>query len=247
MKYNPFLPKEKMNLVIIDGRLAKKYFKTFEQLDIKVIPTIPCNEVAEPISYHPDIVMHPINNNTIIVAPNVFEYYREKLCELGIKVIKGEKKLNIQYPEDIAYNVGRIDNFAIHNFKYTDEKLKYYLRKEGLKFVDIKQGYSKCSMAIIANKAIITSDYPIYEKLTKLDIDVLLVESGYINLPGYPYGFIGGTCGSLSQEKIIFSGRFSNHPDHLKIINFLKKYQKNIIYLSEDPLDIGTIISLKCQ
>lgn len=245
---NPFIPIDFANVVIVDGRIYNSAYKIFKKLNINVIPTVPCKEVQEPISYHPDIVMHPINHNTLIVAPNVFEYYYENLSKLGIKIIQGEKKLNKKYPDDIAYNVGRIHNFAIHNFKYTDEKLKYYLKRENLELIHVKQGYTKCSMAIVDNKAIITSDYPIYEKLKDLGIDVLFISPGYIRLDGYDYGFIGGTCGNLSKKHMIFSGKISQHPDKEKILNFLKKYNKKVIWLdNEEIIDVGTIISLNCH
>lgn len=245
---NPFIPIEYANVIIVDGRIYDSACRIFKKLNIKVIPTVPCKEVQEPISYHPDIVIHPINHNTLIVAPNVFEYYYDNLSKLGIKIIQGEKKLDKKYPEDIAYNVGRIHNFAIHNFKYTDEKLIYYLKKEKLEFIHIKQGYTKCSMAIVDKKAIITSDYPIYEKLTALGIDVLFINPGYIRLDGYDYGFIGGTCGNLSKRDIVFSGKFSRHPEEEKIIKFLKKYNKKVIWLNnEEAIDVGTIISLNCH
>ena len=35
-----------------------------------------------------DITIHPINHNTLIVAPNVFDYYEDKLRGMGIKIIK---------------------------------------------------------------------------------------------------------------------------------------------------------------
>lgn len=245
---NPFIPIEFANVVIVDGRIYDSSYEVFNKMNIKVIPTIACKEVQEPISYHPDIVLHPINHNTLIVAPNVFEYYFDNLSKLGIKIIPGEKKLDKEYPGDIAYNVGRIHNFAIHNFKYTDEKLKYYLKKENVEFINVKQGYSKCSIAIVDKKAIITSDYPIYEKLIALGIDVLLIKPGYIRLDGYDYGFIGGTCGNLSKSNIVFSGKFSKHPDEEKITKFLKKYNKKVVWLrDEEALDVGTIISLNCH
>lgn len=248
MSKNPFIPKGNANTVIIDGRVSSEVLKNLEKLNLKVIPTIQCNEVAEPISYHPDIVLHPINHNTLIVAPNVFDYYKEKLSKMGITIIKGETELSKEYPKDIAYNVGRIDNIAIHNFKHTDEKLKYYLKKENLDLVHIEQGYTKCSMAIIDEKAIITADRPIYKNLIDLGFDVLLIEPGYIDLKGYPYGFIGGTCGNLSKNNIMFSGEFLKHPEKRKMINFLKKYKKRVFWLSnKNIIDIGTIISLYCH
>lgn len=248
MRLNPFIPKKKANLILIDGRIGKETIGNLKNLGFKVVPTIKCKEVADPVSYHPDIVIHPINHNTILVAPNVFKYYEEKLKGMGIRLIKGERFLDKKYPKNIAYNVGRIGNYAIHNFKYTDEKLKFYLKKENLDFIHVKQGYTKCSLAIIDEKSIITADIPIYNKLKSLGFNTLLINPGYIDLKGYPYGFIGGTCGKISNKEIIFSGTFIDHPDQEKILKFIKKYNDRIIWLSQDKVkDIGTIISLYCK
>ena len=246
-KKNPFIPQLFANLAIIDGRATEDIAVNLERLNIETLRTIKCEDVLEPISYHPDIVMHPINHSTIIVAPNVFDYYEENLSRKGIKVVKGESYLSCKYPNDIAYNVGRVHGYAIHNFKYTDEKLLFYLKKQGLELVDIKQGYSKCSMAVVDEKAIITSDYPIYKQLTKLDIDVLLIESGHIKLEGFNYGFIGGTFGNLSKDNIVISGNFDSHPDYERIIQFLKKHKKKLLVLDDNQIvDLGTIICLYC-
>lgn len=248
MNTNPFIPKNIGNTVIVDGRVSLEILKSLKKLNLNIIPTIECMEISKPISYHPDIVLHPINHNTLVVAPNVFDYYEEKLYGMGIKIIEGQTKLGKDYPEEVAYNVGRIGNLAIHNFKYTDEKLKYYLKKENVEFIHVNQGYTKCSMVIVDERSIITADYPIYKKLTNLGIDVLLVQSGHIKLEGYTYGFIGGATGNLSKEDIMFSGRLDKHPDKERIFNFLKKYKKRIVWLSnENLIDIGTIISLYCQ
>ncbi len=130
MVLNPFIPNTRANIVIIDGRIDEEIETNLKSLNLNIIPTIQCKEVPEPISYHPDIVMHPINHNTLIIAPNVFHYYEDLLWDMGINLIKGETLLSNSYPKDIAYNVGRIGKYAIHNFKYTDEKLKFYLKKK---------------------------------------------------------------------------------------------------------------------
>ncbi len=244
---NPFIPIKDVKLMIVDGS-AKEIIDTLKKMNIQIIPTIKCMEVYDAISYHPDIVIHPINYNTIIVAPNVFDYYQDIFKGTKIKVLKGEKKLTNQYPNNIAYNVARVSDYAIHNFKYTDEKLKYYLKKEGLNLISVKQGYSKCSVAIISDNAIITSDHSIYRELTNYDIDVLLIEQGHIELPGLNYGFIGGSTGLLSKRKILFTGKYSHHLSKEKIDNFLKKYEIEPIFLSNKKIiDLGSIIPLKCN
>ena len=248
MKSNPFIPKKRANTIVIDGRVDLDSRKKLENLGLNIIPTTECKEVSKPIAYHPDIVMHPINHNTLIIAPNVFEYYEEVFYGMGIKLIKGDTQLGNNYPMDIAYNVGRIGNFAIHNLQYMDEKLKFYLKNEGLEFIDVKQGYTKCSMAIVGENSVITADYPIYKKLTKIGFNTLLIEPGFIELEGHTYGFIGGTCGNLSKEEIVFSGKFADHPDKEKILYFIKMQNKKVLWLSNAKVqDIGTIISLYCQ
>ncbi len=242
---NPFIPLDKANIAIIDGRANESIVKSLESLNIQVVKTIKCEELQEGIAYHPDMVIHPINHKMIIVAPNVFDYYEDIFSRKGIIVKKGEKELCRNYPDDIAYNVGRLNNYAIHNFKYTDEKLKWYLKKEGIELIDVKQGYSKCSLAVIDEESGMTSDKIIFELLSKKGLDILFIESGHISLEGYNYGFIGGCTGSYSKKQVFLTGKLSKHPDSEKILCFFNKRIVEIIYLSDDEIvDLGTIITL---
>lgn len=245
---NPFIPIKKANLAIVAGNADIEIIKNLEKKNIKVIKTIECKEVDKSIAYHPDIVLHPINYKTLIIAPNIFPYYKEKLRGLNLNLIEGEKELSCKYPEDIAYNVGRIYKHAIHNFKYTDELLKFYLIKEGLDLIDIKQGYSKCSMSIVDERSVITSDISIYNKLKELGFNVLKINPGNIKLKGQNYGFIGGCTGNTSKDEFVLSGSLKNHPEKEKIEKFLLLKNKKIEYLSKNHItDIGTIISLYCN
>ncbi|WFA09890.1 DUF6873 family GME fold protein [Tissierella sp. Yu-01] len=241
----PFIPIENANVAIIDARASDIIVNNLEKLNIKIIRTVKCDDLQESISCHPDIIMHPINYNTIIVAPNLYDYYENELTRHGINVIKGETILGSKYPNDIAYNVGRLKDIAIHNFKYTDEKLKYYLKKEGIKFLNINQGYSKCSLLIVDNISGITADVYMQKKLTELGYDILLVKPGHIKLFNEKYGFIGGTSGNLNKDTILLTGKIDNHPSSCEIEKFIMEKNKNILYLSNDDLiDLGTIITL---
>lgn len=242
---NSFYLSTKADIVIVDGRVSKEIISNLKKLNLTIIPTIRHPKLYDSISFHPDIVIHPINYNALIIAPNVFDYYSTMLTNTSIKLIKGEKVLKRNYPNNIAYNVARIGKYAIHNIKYTDEKLVYYLKKEGIDFINVNQGYTKCSVAVIDSNAIITSDLSIYKECKKLNIDILLVKEGYISLPGLNYGFIGGCTGMLSEKEILFSGDYTNHPDKEKINTFLNKYNKKPVMLSnKEIIDIGSIISL---
>ncbi|MDR7870398.1 MAG: hypothetical protein RIN55_06035 [Tissierellaceae bacterium] len=245
---NPFIPPMKADTVIVAGNSDTKIIDYLRNFKLNIIPTIKCMEVDDSVAYHPDIVIHPVNYDTLVIAPNVYDYYKEALSGTNLKLIKGEKKLEVKYPDDIAYNVGRMYGIAIHNFKHTDEVLKYYLSKEGLEFVNINQGYTKCSMAIVDEQSVITADKPIYDVLKEKGYSVLLIESGFIKLENQKYGFIGGATGNYSNKDVFLSGTLDEHPDTERIIEFIKSKNKSIHYLSNNNIvDIGTIISLNCN
>lgn len=245
---NPFIPIDPANLVIVDARISKEIEINLRELGLEIVKTIKCEDVDESIAYHPDIVIHPIDHNTLVISPNVFEYYKDALSRFDLKLIRGGKALASKYPGDVAYNVARLGNVALHNFKYTDPVLKYYLKKHNTELIDIKQGYSKCSLAIVGRGTAITSDDKIYKKLRLLGFDILLVRHGNIRLEGQKYGFIGGTNGIISHGKIIFSGVLSGHPDLKRIGEFLSSRGIKAKFLSNEKIsDIGTMITLNCK
>jgi len=243
---NPLVPKTRGNLVIVDARVGNDIIGGLEKLGLHIIKTTSCDEVHESISYHPDIQVNILDRENIIVAPNVADYYLEKFKDFKLNIIVGETSLGLEYPRDIPYNLARIGNCALHNFKYTDKLLLNRLKEEKLELVNVRQGYTKCSLGLIGEKEGITSDIPIYNKLTRLGYDILLIKPGYIKLPGQKYGFIGGSMGTLAGDKVVFSGSLKNHPDCHRIEKFLEKHEKQGIFLSsQEIIDIGTIMFLE--
>ena len=74
----------------------------------------------------------------------------------------------------------------------------------------------------------------------------LRVQAGFVELPGYPYGFLGGACGKLSADTLAFTGDLSTHPDHEAIVSFLRNYRVYPVCLQQGPLqDIGGILPLR--
>lgn len=226
---------------ILAGNASQEILTSLKKMDLELIKTKKCLDLYDSISYHPDIHICPVDKKTVVVASNLFDYYRPLLEKRGIKVVKGSTSLGDAYPENIAYNVGIIGNYAFHNKKYTDLILQEELKKRNIKMIDIKQGYSKCSMAIIDSSRLITADKIIYKKSKELELDCLLIEAGNIYLEGQNYGFIGGSSGSC-DDSFFLTGHLNYHPDKKKIEKFLKKSKKTIRYLSEKPIeDLGTI------
>jgi hypothetical protein len=207
--------------------------------------TIPlCPYVERPIAGHPDIQLCIINHH-IVYQPEIDSSFLHSLSSLlsnkKYALVRGQSMLRANYPDDCAYNCAYTGSIAFHNTKVTDSSIKEILTQCSDPLIHVNQGYTKCSTCIVDSKAIITSDISIHTAAVKNGIDSLLIQPGYIELPGYQYGFIGGASGMCS-DTIYFTGRLNHHPNYSDIMNFIKSHNKKIIYLSDFPaIDLGSI------
>jgi len=111
--------------------------------------------------------------------------------------------------------------------------------------INVNQGYSKCSVCVINENAIITSDLGIAKKCDLFGIDVLVIDDSCISLNGVSHGFIGGSSGLISPELLAVNGNIKLHKNYDNISNFCNKYNVNIISLHCGEIeDIGSIICL---
>lgn len=240
---NPNLPQKNVCTVITDYRTPKKVINKLAELQINVLPTTSVDTLYNAVRGHADLQIHHIYNNTFVCAAECYNYYKTILpdCEL----IQGTSFLASNYPQDIAYNVARIDKIAFHNLKYTDYKIAEYYEKLNIKLVNVKQGYAKCNVCIAGKNAIITSDKSIAKAADNYNIDVLFISQGYIDLIDFPYGFIGGASGLIAPDKLAFTGNIKLHHDYDKIAEFCEVYNVALMSLSDDKLvDVGSLLPI---
>lgn len=223
---------------IIDFRTDAIIIEELNKYTDKIIKTKKQN-TYDSICGHADIQLCKIDDNTAVCAPNCYEYFKSQLQ--GINVICGDKNPCGLYPTDVLYNACCFGDYAIHNFKYTDKITLAVIEQKFSKRINVKQGYSKCSICHIGN-AVITDDDGIPKKLCEFKLDVLKLKSKDVNLNGMNYGFFGGAVGTF--KNYIFSvGSIEKHSDAKCITKFLNKHNFNLIELSKNPLyDVGSII-----
>ena len=242
---NSFTIKNKLQLAIVDKRIPQTIEDNLNNIGVNIIKSTACSNTYDAIKYHPDISVCKLNSNNIVVAPNVYDYYKEVLKPYGFNVICGESTIKNKYPYNIHYNIVILEKFAIHNFKYTDKVILDYIEKNNIEKINVSQGYCKCSICVVDDNSIITSDEGIYKEVIKYGIDCLLIEKGHIDLFELNYGFIGGCSFLLSHNELAFLGNIKKHPDYDKILNFVKSKNKKLISLSNDKLiDLGSVIQL---
>lgn len=220
-----------MKTKIIVSELAKKSLITyFEEKNFEVVLFKDMNKPYKGVSTHPDMFM--FYDNKLFLEKDV------KLKEI-INFVYCEK-IGKKYPETIKYNICKIGNYIICKYENISEELKRHFKINDYKIINVKQGYTKCSTAIIDDKSIITSDKGIYLEC-KDKLSVLLIESGHIVLENFDYGFIGGTCVSFGNI-VFFNGDISNHPDYVKIKKFIESKNKIIEFMNYPLEDLGSFI-----
>ena len=234
-----------MGFLVENVEYEYERIKNLNDINVNIIKSEKCKETYEAISYHPDINLIKLNDENILVSPNLYDYYNEVLSPLGFNISSGDSIIKNKYPYNVAYNAIIIGNKAIHNFNYTDKKLLQFIEENNFTKIHVKQGYCKCSTCIVDENSLITSDEGIYKEVIKHNIDCLLIESGHINLFELNYGFIGGCSGLISEDTLAFFGDISKHPNYLEIKNFVRSKNKKILSLSKEKLlDLGSLIPL---
>jgi hypothetical protein len=236
--------KKNDQIAIVDYRIDEKIIEKLNRLFSETIRTRPHPNLMEAVNGHPDMVMMQYDDRTLIVCPEEYEYYQGKLTFKGINVIEGTKRLRSEYPLNIPYNAVRIGNRILHKSAYTDDMVVEKAITDKILRVDVKQGYTKCSVINLQNHGIITADKQIAELANDNGIDSLLVSSGNVGLNGFEYGFLGGATG-YHNGRLFLTGKLDRHPDFEAIQAFIEIKGIQLIYLSNNPIyDYGTLIIL---
>lgn len=237
-------------MIIVDNRIRKIEMEFLNKLDRNILALPSINNVYEEISSHVDIYISKIKD-TLIIEKAMYDNIKEKVLDNDICIVRGNETVKNPYPNDILYNVCVIGNNAIHNFKYTDKKLLEIIDKKGLNKININQGYSNCSIAVIDDNSAIVSDKKIANMLQeygidtlyideKLDIKLLDKKGNYSKMSG----FIGGAIERMENNVIVF-GDLNKIDKENKIRNFITSRNLNIIdFKGFDVIDYGGIIKI---
>ncbi len=147
-----------------------------------------------------------------------------------------------RYPECVLLNAAVIGKRAAANFRYCDPALKTYFLDRGYELVNVAQGYTKCSTAVVSDNAAVTSDKSVASALEASSVDVLSISEGNIGLCERYGGFIGGASFLLGGT-LYFTGDISKHPDGDRIRSFCKSHGVEVRSLTSEPLfDIGGVV-----
>lgn len=239
----PHLPSSPVNAIIMAGD-SKTYIKALQTLNIEVLVTQRNEALEETTSYHADMLCFHQGYLDILLASEQ-TFLREKLCDLGFRPYITNKTIKSPYPEDALLNGARVGQYLVCNPKTISGIIMSDVLMKGLELVSVRQGYTKCSICIISESAIITEDTGIQKECQKKGIDTLLISKGSVKLKNHAYGFLGGCTGLIDRSKLAVCGNIKNHKDYLVIGRFLTKHHVEPICLTDGELvDIGGILPI---
>ena len=232
--------------LLIDERMRLIEKQKLKNLGYKLIEIKQSKNVYQEISSHVDIFVCKIGSK-LIVEPTQYENIKEQLTKV---IEEGNEIIESKYPFDIKYNVCVIGKKALHNFKYTDFKIKEELYNQGYELINTTQGYTNCSIAVIDDNSAIVTDKGLYKILKKHNIDVLYLEYEpdikLLNNEGYSEkkGFIGGVISRI-DNRIFISGDLEKIDQNQQIKKFLEKRNLEIIeFKGLDVIDYGGIVGI---
>ncbi|SHG97221.1 hypothetical protein SAMN02745245_00194 [Anaerosphaera aminiphila DSM 21120] len=229
-----------MNKVIVDCKISDNIKNALINKDLKLFYTKQNKALLEPINSHPDMLVRQLSKRELICDKSNLSYYKSIFNDYD--VLPTTNYLEEKYPRDIVLNYVVFKNYFIHNLNFTDKYVLNAYKKRNYKFINVTQGYTKCSV-IVGENSLITSDKIIYDKLKNLE-NILLIDHKQIILKGFDYGFIGGTSGLVNGE-ILFTGSLKKHSSYREIINFLELNNEKYYFLTdEDIVDFGSIIEI---
>ena len=238
---------------VVDFRMRKVEKEYIKSLGYEIIENRFNLNTYDEISAHPDIYYLKIGD-VVFSAP-------EKKGLIPFNTVSCTTTIGEKYPFDIPYNVCVVGKNAFHNFKYTDNIVKFYLERHEYNMIDVEQGYTNCSTVVLDDNSCITSDIGVARALIDAGIDTLFVTEQDIKLKkrisdvfkdesrmsfcdSSMQGFIGGAMVRLGDTVVLF-GDISNLTNGIKIKSFIeKKGLKFHHFEGLDVVDYGGVLEV---
>lgn len=233
--------------VILGAKYAKKLEKALKKLEINPLFVPENPDVDRRLSGHADLSALHAGGERIYLAPYLSgTEFAHILIDLGAEIEFADIRQGTEYPLDAQLNLAVVGNRVICSTKTAYlPAVDYLSRALGVNIINCRQGYTKCSVLVVDERSIITQDKGISFAARKAGLDVLEIESGYVMLDGYEYGFIGGAGFKISYNTMVFTGTLDAHPDKKRILDFIASHGIKALYLTDEPIyDIGSAIPL---
>ena len=208
---------------------------------------VPDNPFVDPrLSGHADLSVLHMGGEKCLLSKHIEGTGLSRWVEdIGAEISYLSASLGSVYPKDAALNCCIVGDSLIYNKNTVAPEIAEYFTSNSSRLINVKQGYTRCSVCVVNEMAVITSDRGIAKAVHAAGMDVLLISQGYVNLPGFDYGFFGGAAFKIGIDRIAFTGTLDKHPDKLQIYEFLRKNRVEPVFFTQLPIfDIGGAVPI---
>lgn len=245
---HPNLPQNPVGLVAVSSENSD-ILKAIRNLGIQILE-VPPAFISTSVRFHADINIFHISGREVLTGCSSVN--KNNYLDIMFANSLKEHEFNFetisigdQYPDDVPLNACIVGQYLFCNKNTVSKTILNRCTELDIKPVFVNQGYTKCSICVINENAIITDDIGIAAAADKNAFDVLYISKGSVKLPGFEYGFIGGATGKLDKNKLAFTGDYRILNEAQVIEEFLNRYNITPICLTNgDLIDIGSIIPL---
>ncbi len=228
---------------IVDARIPPTAEKDLSDRGFAIVKLPPHPALPDPVASHPDMLLF-FAQDAVYCTKSYHETAKNELAMIALAaqrplvILKDE--LGATYPHDIRLNAAPVGSCLFCLPTHTENEIK-----EGYRIVPVRQGYAKCSTVPVGERALITADPSIARAASVNQLDVLKIRAGYVTLPCYDTGFLGGASSFApygGTREIFFCGNLATHPAHAAITAFCNNHGFETVSLTDEPLtDVGTI------
>ena len=207
---------------------------------------VPDNRSVDPrLSGHVDLMVFHAGGERLFLAPQLRDSFLARELEKEGAILSFPSQVQGKnYPEDAMMNICSVGNSAFLNPRSAAKEIVDFLTNDSERnLIQCKQGYSRCAICPVDGSALITADRGAAKAAERAGLSVLLISDGFIQLEGFPYGFIGGASFKISEHELAFTGTLDGHPDRDRILSFLLERKVKPVFLTERSIfDIGSAI-----
>lgn len=235
-------------IAILDCRTPPSAQELLRQRGYEIILLPPHPALPSPVASHPDLLLFFTESLCFTVKSyaGIADKALHKIAQRADrKIVLCDEDLGGRYPNDILLDAARIGQYLLCSPAHTSKKLVEQFHPF---VIPVRQGYAKCSCIPVSDRALITADPSIGRAAKAVGLDVLMIGTNGVSLPGYDTGFIGGAASfqvSMNRNEIYFCGDLDRHPSGASIRQFCQRYGKAVISLGDFPLiDVGTMFLL---
>ena len=231
-------------LALIDCRADSSLLSSLEDCGFEPVLIPSADYLQKGVASHTDMLLF-IGFGRLFCHERYYKLNKELIDRIirlsSLELVLSNEPTGTDYPKDVLFNACIVGKKLICNKKTVSKLILDTAAESKYDVINVPQGYTKCSICVVSDNAIITEDNAIYKACSDVGMDVLLVTAGQVFLPPYDHGFIGGASG-LYGNKVYFCGSLNSHPDADRIIYFCSSHSKIAVSLSKSALvDVGTI------